>query len=768
MRKLLVTRGLPGTGKSHTLERLGLADLTLGADALRLLVASPVLTADGRMAITPENEKKVWGTLFELLGRRMARGETVVVDATHPTADTFKEYLRLAREHRYEVGCLDFSEVPRDVGDWGNDGRIEHRVVPQHAVDRISARLAEGTVPDGVRRIVVRRDRSHLDEARRWLEVPVRDLGQDYERVVHVGDVQGCATAMHALLGGGLRDDTFYVFVGDACDRGEENGAVMRWLIDHAVGRPNVAFLWGNHEDHLHREALGLEPVSGEFATRTLPQLREAGVTREELDAFCSRLEDMVLYRFGRHRVMVTHAGLSTVPTAPWMLPARQCAQGTGFYEDDVDSQFERNAPEGWMQVHGHRNHHHRDVRATPRSFNLESAVEHGGTMRGLLLDRDGFRPLEVPNPVFRPFRLRRHHRMTIVPPWMQGEGPADGTVMAPELRAAMEAHPGVRRNPMPDRPHVVNFGFSKKVFYDKSWDDVTVKARGLFVNGRTGQVVSRFADKFWNVDERQDSTMESLKDKLVFPLTLWVKENGYLGLLGYDAETDSLFPSSKSTSGGDFAGWFREILDETVPSAGRKDALRRFLRDTESCMAFEVIDPERDPHIVEYPERKLVLLDVVRRSTDFERLPYEQLEKVGKEFGFEVKKRGISFQNWAAFEGWHRKAMGDMSRQLEGYVVEDSVGQQVKVKLPFYAFWKLARGMCERIVHERLKDKPETARLDPQFLETRGLGHCAELAERFTAWAKAQDTETLQKDIISLRREFLEGPAPEPAGMRM
>jgi len=91
MRNLIVTRGLPGSGKSHTLASLGLADLTLGADAIRLLLASPVLLPSGRMAIPAENDRRVWAKIHEITGQRMARGETLVVDATHPAASDFKE-----------------------------------------------------------------------------------------------------------------------------------------------------------------------------------------------------------------------------------------------------------------------------------------------------------------------------------------------------------------------------------------------------------------------------------------------------------------------------------------------------------------------------------------------------------------------------------------------------------------------------------------------------------------------------------------------------
>jgi predicted kinase len=246
MRKLIVTRGLPGSGKSHTLADLGLSDLTIGADALRLILASPIMMADGRMAISPEYDAAVWKQMFDILAHRMARGETVVVDATHPSEADFSNYLQLAREHRYEIACLDFSEVPADVALWGNDGRAEHRIVPQRAVDKISAKMAAGMVPDGVQRIVARANRSHLAEAKAWLNVPVVDLS-DYRRVVHVGDIQGCHTALLSLLDGGLRDDTFYVFVGDYCDRGDENGDGLRWLIDNVMGRDQCALLFGNH-----------------------------------------------------------------------------------------------------------------------------------------------------------------------------------------------------------------------------------------------------------------------------------------------------------------------------------------------------------------------------------------------------------------------------------------------------------------------------------------------------------------------------------------
>jgi predicted kinase len=759
MRKLIVTRGLPGSGKSYTLGQLGLTDLTLSLDAIRLMIASPILSADGRMTIPQEHNEVAWGKAYELLGHRMARGETLVVDATHPAKADFNRYIELAKLHRYHIACLDFSEVPADVSSWQNDGRDNHRHVSEHVINRISQAMAAGGVPEGIHRIMVRSNRSHLSQTKDWLSVPTLEL-DDYKAVVHIGDLQGCHTVLMDALGSeSLRDDTFYIFIGDACDRGDENGLILRWLIDHAIGKPNVRFLWGNHEDHLHREALGLESVSREFSEKTLPQLKDAGITRGELNAFCDSLDDIILYSYGKQKVMATHAGLSTVPCEPWMVSSRQCAHGTGRYEDDVDGQFERYAPPGWTQVHGHRNYGHREIIATEKSINLEDSVEHGGNLRIATLNQNGWMPYSVPNRIFRSFRDRSHRKMSIIPSWM-APGTTSATTMDPILRQAMIDHPEVRcKAAHAEYPHVVSFNFSKKAFFEKSWDEVSVKARGLFVNECTGSIVSRSYDKFYNIQEpnRPEMTLEGLKSSIKFPITAYLKENGFLGILGYDNETKHIFPSSKGTAEGEFAGYFKDLLNTTL-SQVMLEKVRRFLRDTESTATFEVIDIERDPHIVDYPHSKLVLLDIIQRTTSFNKLPYDMLTRVSKEFGLEVKQRAITFRSWQEFDGWHKRASRDMTKRFEGYVFEDASGYQFKFKTPWYSFWKLCRGMTEAIVRERQPGGKPAKGLDPQFLAHRGLDFTANLAVEFKEWAVRQPTEELSQGIIHLRNAFESG----------
>jgi tRNA splicing ligase len=84
---------------------------------------------------------------------------------------------------------------------------------------------------------------------------------------------------------------------------------------------------------------------------------------------------------------------------------------------------------------------------------------------------------------------------------------------------------------------------------------------RGLFVNTNTFEIVARSYEKFFNINEREDTELNFIKNKFNYPVSVYVKENGYLGILGYDSENDKLIFSSKASLDNDFAKWFTEIF---------------------------------------------------------------------------------------------------------------------------------------------------------------------------------------------------------------
>lgn len=769
MRKIVFMRGVPGSGKSTFVRLAGLNGWRLSADVIRGVLGSATLSREGKMTVDQSRNDRVFELLNAVAEERMARGETLVVDNMFESPRDFLPWLDRIKKHRYEAAFVDLSGVPVDEAIARDAARPEITRVGEYRIRKAFRRMSEPVPPEwGIKRIAWSPDDAHFDELRRWLSVPIMDFSR-YASVVHIGDIQGCFTVLAGLggpLAEGFRDDTAYVFVGDLLDRGIENDKVMDWFLRNAVHRDNVFLLWGNHEDHINRYALGEDPVSSEFRDRTLPQLERAGIRPEHAEEVVRKAREVLIYDYRGKKVMVSHAGLSTVPERPELISLRQYSRGTGFWEDPVDEQFERNAPEGWTQIHGHRNHGQVDVQATERSFNLEGAVEFGGCLRTATLKPDGWTARVYRNPVFRPIRERleidrtgkqamRSHRG--MPSWMV-EPPADLRLDENTL-ASMRRHEGVRERSSDRFPHVSSLNFTRKVFYTANWDDVVVKARGLFFNNVTREIVSRGYEKFFNIGETEATTLEALERNFRFPVTLYVKENGFLGNLGYDRQTDSLFVASKSTPEGPFADMFREILTHTLDET-RLDALRRYLRDMEACMTFEVIDPVRDPHMIEYDRPKIVLLDILRRSADFRPADFPVVEAVAGSFGLKHKEKAQTFRNWESFEGWFRAATNGLDytfggRHVEGMVVVDANKRMTKVKFPYYSFWKQMRSLKDRIRLAREKGEEfnyiHTRRADRS---TPGEEEIA-LAHAFRDWCLEQDNATLAADIITLRRAF-------------
>ncbi len=751
MRKLIVTRGPQGAGKTTFVRSLDLFDHLLSADRLREIVAGPVMKPDGRFARAQEHDSRVWRMLMDLLERRMRRGELLVVDATHPNASSLKSYRRLAERHRYEILVVDFSTVPLERCLLQNVGRPELEVVPEEVLRHTWRACHDGQIPADLRSVSWSADGAHLAATRDFLDVPVRDLSS-FEGVLHIGDLQGCAAPLvgeGGLLEHGLLPGHFHIFVGDLCDRGIENDRVVQFLASIA-GRDDVAILWGNHEDHLHAYAQGRRAGSREFSERTAPQLVAAHITPEQVGAMLDHTSELLLYRWHDTHVLVTHAGLPVVPEHPARVSTEQLGRGPGRYHERVDEAFSERAPEGWFQVHGHRNQHELPILAGSRSFNLEGSVEFGGHLRAVSLDASGWTPIEIRNRVFRSVgelaRLGKLQRRKQMPPWVGADMPEQPR-MPPEVLAALMDHELIRARPSPSRPHISALNFTRDAFFDRRWDALNTRARGLFVDTERQLIAARSYDKFFNVGERPETRPEALEESLVFPVTLYAKENGYLGIVGYDEAAAELFCASKSSLESEHAGWLQEQLEAALGDAGL-ERLRRYLRDAQCSFVFEVIEPVRDPHIVAYSEQAIILLDVVRRAVVFERMPYPQLVLVSEAFGLPCKQRGPVFEGWAGLSRFLE--LSDQpdwtwrGRPVEGFVLEDSAGFQTKLKLDYYSFWKRMRSVKDRVLAIRGTDRPLQRNLSD------------ERSRAFHAWCIRQPDQVLSHDIITLRRAYL------------
>lgn len=725
MRILLLLRGAPGCGKSTWIAEKGLKPYALSADDIRLLCQSPVMQVDGTEAISQSNDNVVWKMLFGLLEVRMQKGEFTVIDATNSKTSEINKYKEMCSTYRYRMYCVDFTDIPMEEVKRRNAGREPLRRVPEDVIERMYSRFATQKIPSGVK--VIRPD--ELDSI--WLKRI--DLSQ-YRKIHHIGDIHGCNTVLQRYLAenGGIRDDEFYIFVGDYVDRGIENAEVVQFLIS-VMDRKNVLMLEGNHERWLWLYANDCTGRSKEFELVTKPALDAAGIDKKEVRQLYRKFGQCAYYKYGENVFLVTHAGLSIVPENLSFVATEQMIKGVGNYNDfeKIAETFYDKMPENYYQIHGHRNTKQLPVAVNDRVYNLEGQVEFGGCLRCVQVDGEGIHIFELRNDVFKT-------------PEMQAEQTVVTSSVADTI-IALRANRYIREKKF---GNISSFNFTSQAFYDKVWDEQTTKARGLYLDTVKGRVAARAYDKFFNVNERPETKFDMLQHRLRFPVTAYVKENGFLGIVSYDEYEDDLFIASKSTIDSQYALWFREMLYEKVTPENIAK-LKEYVKENHVSFVFECVDMKHDPHVIDYPESGLYLLDIVYNQMDFAKYEYDDMCHIAEQFGLTHKERAFEIADWQEFYDWYYQVLEEdyeyQGRRIEGFVIEDSTGFMTKLKLAYYNFWKFMRG----VAHETIR-KGHIAKTSLLTTPT---------ANEFYAWARklheVEDTDSVPRDICTLRSLF-------------
>lgn len=420
------------------------------------------------------------------------------------------------------------------------------------------------------------------------------------------------------------------------------------------------------------------------------------------------------------------------------MISTRQLIHGAGNYNDCdfIAERFHKTSPE-ILQIHGHRNTKGMPFRTYDNVVNLEGGVEFGRQLRCVQL---------LPSGEMKFFALNNHifkePEVLAEPEKIANEESVGDTIMQlRNSRFVTEKQYG----------NISSFNFTRTAFEDRVWNDLTIRARGLYINIPKQKVVARAYDKFFRVNERPETKMDILQYKLQFPATAYVKENGFLGLVSYNEETDDLFITTKSSPDGECAMWLKNLLTATLSSA-QLDRLRVLTKELDSTFVFECVDMVHDPHIIEYPESKLFLLDIVKNDMKFQKQPYEKIVQCAAELGLTPKEKALVIESWQDFFDWYYKVMDEdylyNGRHIEGFVVEDAAGYMIKLKLAYYNFWKFMRGISAEVLRRGYVDKKRLS------------SFTTPLANHYYAWIKTQfvpgGSEGVPRDICSLRKMFL------------
>ena len=693
MRNLIILSGIPSSGKSTWVKNSELEQFTVSSDALRLLYTGIEYDLEGHQRISQKADKKVWTELYSIVENRMKDGQLTVVDATHISEKSISEYKKLSKKYNYRITIVKFN-ISLEEALKRNSEREEYKQVPEKVIRDMYERSKQKW--NGNYEIIDAEDSANIKNR---LFTSGEDLTK-YKKVVVFGDIHASFSPLKEYFNNNpYSKDNFYIFLGDYIDRNYQCNEVVSFLYD-LMQNDNVILLQGNHESHIKKILRGefIEDTTDEFM-KTWSLLSEEN--KEKLKAIGRKVRQIFVFKQETTLVpptiyICTHGGISK-PEFNVEIPTKQLIKGVGNYSDMqvCDENFTKLSLEEQhaeiYSIHGHRNIENVDIQNTKRTFNLCDDVEHGGYLRTLEITKDGFNPIKIKNDDY----IKKSDKL-----------------YTDEIVKKLHESGYVKEKELNDG--IVSFNFTREAFFKDHWDDISVLARGLFVDSETGKIVARSYSKFFNAwFEENDSNTEheygdcsiyTLKDKIKFPVSLYKKENGYLGIVSWDYKNDTFFIASKSTNLGDYALHFKEMFmewyNQNLDSA--KENIKKVVQDNQS-MIFEVIDEEFDPHIVHNTYTKqFVLLDIVKNDFSETYWSYEELKKFAQENYFTIKSNWgniNSFDSLVEFLKQYNKFSLDQKqygKAFEGFVIQDVNGFRFKFKTAYYCFWKSLRNKLE------------------------------------------------------------------------
>lgn len=684
MRTLLLMRGTPSSGKSTWIEKNGLKNYTLSADDIRILYRSTIIDKNGKENIDQSINAVAWKTLFEILEKRMSLGEFTVIDACNSKTKEMNAYKSLAEKYRYRIFCVDFTDIPiEQVKEW-NSKRPEYKRVSEDCIDLYYSRFDTQQIPSSIK-IVTR------DNALKEISFDKINLNS-YNNIYVIGDIHGCNTALQKLLKAQLKDENYYIFLGDYLDRGIENKETLEFLLN-IKDNQNVCLLEGNHEIHLWDYANDLEVKSKEFVENTINQIKD--IDKKNIRQFYRKLRQCAYFEFDGKTYFCSHAGLSSLNAKPlFMYATNDFIRGVGNYEDIYDCAltFEKTTPD-IIQICGHRNPFKKPHKISNNTYSLEGSVEFGGELRALKLEKNN-NPIEISikNSIVRPVTEEKNVKNN-------SNSIDTKNISIEEIVNKLREDKKSIREVKFENYDISSFNFSKNVFFDKKWNEITTKARGLFINTKSNTIVARAYEKFFNINETKETELGNLS-KMKFPVNAYVKYNGFLGILGYDEKNDKLLFCSKSIVNGQYSKYFENIFMEKY--GYEYDGILNFVKEKNVSFVFEVIDKDNDPHIIKYNSNDIILLDIVQRKIEFEKLKYENLAMVANKFNMKYKEKAYTINSYSEFIVWYNE-ITDCDFQyngnnIEGFVIEDSNYFMTKVKGYYYNFWKFMRKIKDEV----------------------------------------------------------------------
>ena len=678
MRTLLLLRGAQASGKSTWVAENNLEPYTLNADNIRLNIANPVLLENGSIEISQKYNKLTWELLYQYLEMRMQNGDFTIIDATHSDIKLMNKYRDLANIYKYTIYYLEF-DTPLEECLKRNRERMGYKYVPEKVIEKTwEAIKNKEKLPNIFKKI------NSIDEIISFYTADVNE----YKKVIIIGDIHSCAEPLKEVLKD-FSEENLYVFVGDYFDRGIQAVETFKIMLD-LLEKPNVVLIEGNHENNSVKKFINdEEKYTKSFDETTLqPLLKEFELEyiKAGLKKIYKRLRQCYAFEFRGKKFLCTHGGLPLVPKLA-LVSAREMIKGVGRYETEIGEIYSENYKKGlcqdFIQVHGHRG-----INDGEYSYCLEGRVEFGGELKVLTIHNDGnIEKYGIKNDVYNrglSIPITNSHEKIEK---FQTQNDLINEMIANSFITVKECD-----------YNLISLNFNRDAFNRKKWNDLTIKARGLFVDRDSGEVKIRSYNKFFNYGER-NINLGYLKKYATYPIKVFKKYNGFLGLASII--NGNIVLATKSTTNGTYKDIFQNIWNKV--EAEVKELLKKTMIENNCTAVFEVVSPEYDPHIIKYDKEHLYLLDFIENKLDIDthNIDLEFSENLMKKVEFSstilTKKELVTkLENYDELYHFLDEKAKSLE-EFEGYVLCDNSGLMFKFKLPYYNFWKERRTWLER-----------------------------------------------------------------------
>lgn len=694
-------RGVPASGKSTFIKNNHLEPYTLSSDTFRLLLRSPAYNIHGKISIPQEISSRAFKLMYQVLEERMKHGELTIIDATNTRRKDIMEYKKYCEKYGYYIRVVDFlTTTTKEECIQRNRHRESFRQVPEEIIHRMYKRCMSESekLPNSIKIITPNQMMEEINQ-----NLQFNDLS-DYKEIKIIGDIHGCYDTLYNMIPK-FEDDTFYIFLGDYFDRGPKKKEVLDLLIS-IRDKKNVVLLYGNHEWNIRNWLI--DDKTTKETERTIEILFNS---KKEVRQFLRYLVPVYGFSFcGLSKIFMCHGGLPTpnVIQSYRKISTHDFIYGTGVY-DDVDivnqSWYEHSNPKEMLyQIHGHRH----GEKVNPYSRSLDGSPSSMGKIYVMTVHKDG--KIQVDS---KDTQYMFHHSILT-------ENDMFHMNNDDYIRTYRQCDQ-IKERKMPNQ--ISSFNFTKNAFFKKEWNPVTVRARGMFVDTDTTEVVARSYDKFFVFKEMDVSSPDYILKNYGPVIRLEEKTDGYLCIMGYDTRLERLIFTSKSmisnAMGADYAKHFRDMI---IPEITDMNRLVADYLSQGKCLVFECVDSEFDPHLITYPNKQIVLLDILDRSFTYTAYPFLR-DKVlhncfnrkngivrvvrhldtmqTKDFLIELDKNEcMNIIDSDYLKSISEQYLKDNRYRLEGLVCKDANGHMFKWKTPYYRMMKWGRNTFFNIIN--------------------------------------------------------------------